>query len=93
MAIEMKKAKVKCLSPYILACQYSILAKHLCMNFGMITLSQSINRKQNYATWILTVLLFILKPKIFMKTLLQMLKIDLTHQTIAKMIKDRFRQV
>ena len=35
------------------------------MNFGMITLNQSIKKKQNYATWILTALLFILKPKIF----------------------------
>ena len=38
------------------------------MNFGMITLNQSTTTKQNYATWILTALLFILKPKIFMKT-------------------------
>ena len=44
------------------------------MNFGMITSNQSTEIKQNYATWILTALLFILKPKIFMKTLLMMLK-------------------
>ena len=60
------------------------------MNFGMITLSQSTNTKQNYPTWILTVLLFILKQNIFMKTLLQMLKNDLTHKTTVKMMKDRF---
>ena len=31
------------------------------------TLNQSSNTKQNYAAWILTALLFILKPKIFTK--------------------------
>ena len=35
-----------------------------------------IKTKQNYATWILTALLVILKPKIFMKTLLMMSKND-----------------
>ena len=44
MAIEMKMAKVKMNNRSILACQYQILAKHLCMNFGMIKLNQSMNR-------------------------------------------------
>ena len=35
--------------------------------------------------------LFILKLKIFRKTLLMMLKNGLTHQTTAKMIIDRFQ--
>ena len=35
------------------------------MKFGMITLNQSIKAKQNYVTWELTALLFILKLKIF----------------------------
>ena len=35
------------------------------MNFDMITLNQNIKTNQNYATWILTALLFILKLKIF----------------------------
>ena len=30
------------------------LAKHLCMNFGMIILNQGIKAKQNYVKWILT---------------------------------------
>ena len=34
--------------------------------------------------------LFVLKTKIFMKTLLMLLKNGLTHQTKAKIIKDRF---
>ena len=39
------------------------------MNFGMIILNQNIKAMQNYAIWILTVLLFILKPNIFIKIL------------------------
>ena len=35
------------------------------MNFDMIALNQNIKTNQNYATWILTALLFILKLKIF----------------------------
>ena len=35
------------------------------MNFSMIKLSQNIKTEQNYVTWILTALLFILKLKIF----------------------------
>ena len=68
-----------------------ILVKHLCMNFDMIILNQIPKTIQNYATWILTALLFILKPKIFMKTLLMMFKNGLTHLIITNMIKDRFQ--
>ena len=57
------------------------------MNFGMIKLNQNIKTKQNYVAWILTALLFILKLKIFTKTLLMMLKNGLTHLTINKIIK------
>ena len=60
------------------------------MNFGMITLNQNIKTEQNYVKWILTALLFVLKLKIFMKTLLMTLKNGLIHQTAAKMIIDRF---
>ena len=60
------------------------------MNFGMITLNQSIKTEQNYVTWILTALLFILKLKDFKKTLLMMLKNGLINQTTAKLIIDRF---
>ena len=55
------------------------------MKFGMILLKQSIKSMQNYAIWILTALLFILKLNIFMIILLMMLKNDLTHQ-IMKLI-------
>ena len=64
------------------------------MNFGMITLNQSINgvalnggalkTEQNYVTWILTALLFILKLKIFIEKLIMMLKNGFTHLIMMK---------
>ena len=74
-----------------MACQYETLAKHLCMNFGMVTLNRNIKTKQNYVTQIQTALLFMLKLKIFKKTLLMMLKKGLTHLTMIKVIKGRFQ--
>ena len=62
------------------------------MNFGMITLNQNIKAMQNYVKQILTGLLFILKLKIFTKTLPMMLKNGLTHLTMKMMIKDHFQQ-
>ena len=53
------------------------------MKFGMIILNQNIKTVQNYATWVLTALLFMSKPKMFMKTLL----------IILKNIKDRSQKV
>ena len=50
------------------------------MNFDMIILNQSIKTMQNYATWIQTALLFILKLKISIKILQIMLNKDLIHQ-------------
>ena len=61
------------------------------MNFAMITLNENIKTAPYYVTWILKDLLFKLKPKIFMKTLLMTLKNGRTHQTTAKMIIDRFQ--
>ena len=52
------------------------------MSFGIIILNQSINTMQNYATWIQIALSFILKLKMFIKTLEMMFKKDLIHQTI-----------
>ena len=63
------------------------------MNFGKIILDQGIRIILNYAIWIQTGLLFILKPNIFMKTLLVMLKNGLTPQTTVKMIKGSFQQI
>ena len=38
------------------------------MNFGMTILIQSTKENENYATWILKPLLFVLEPEIFIKT-------------------------
>ena len=59
----------------------------------MITLNQSTKTEQNYAKWILTALLFKSKLKIFMKTLLMMLKNGLTNLAMTKMIKEHLQQV
>ena len=50
------------------------------MSFGMIILNQSINTLQNYATWIQIALSFVLKLKMFMKTLQTIFKKDLMHR-------------
>ena len=59
----------------------------------MITLNQNMKTEQNYITWILTALLFKLKLKIFIKTLLMILENCLTYLTIMEMIRDRFQQI
>ena len=56
------------------------LVKHYSMIFGMITLNQGTSKMRNYATWVQTALLFILKLKIFLKTFQMMLKKGLIHQ-------------
>ena len=91
IAVEMKKTKVKMNKPIYLGMSILDMSKHSCIDFGMITLNQSIKIKQSYVTWILTALLFILKLKIFMKTLLMVLKNVFTHLTMMRMIKDRFQ--
>ena len=65
--------------------------KTLMYEFWYDFLNQNIKTKQNYSTWILNSLLFKSRPKIFMKTLLMMLKNGLTHLIMIKMIKDRFQ--
>ena len=67
MAIEMKKTWVKMIKPLYQICQYQILGKGLCKNFGMTVLDKSMETEQNFVKWILIALFFTLKPIIFLK--------------------------
>ena len=60
LAIEMKKTKTKMKKLVYLGISILDISKTLCMNFGMISLNQSMKTEQNYGTWKLTALLFIL---------------------------------
>ena len=57
----------------------------------MIKLNQSMETEQNYVIRIAKALLFILKLKIFTKTLLMLLGNGLTHLTMMKTMKDLFQ--
>ena len=69
LGIEMKKIKVKMNKPIYLDLSILEIAKHWCMNFGMIILNQSISKMKSYVTWIQTALVFILQLKMFMEIL------------------------
>ena len=93
MAIDMKKTKVKMNKAAYLGMSMLDISK-TCMNFRMITLNQNINgvalnTEQNCATWSLTALLFISKPKILMKTLLLVLKMVRHLILIIKKLKEQ----
>ena len=60
--------------PVYLALSVLEISKPLKHEFCMIILNQSISTMQNFTTWILIVLLIILKLKMFMKVLQMMLK-------------------
>ena len=61
------------------------------MNFGMTILDQSRETKQNHTIQTLIVLSLTLKPKIFLKIFLMMLRDGLIRLTMIKMIKDFFQ--
>ena len=61
------------------------------MHFGMIILTQSMETGHNFVTQILIVLSLILKPKIFLKIFLMMLRDGLIHLIMIKIIKDFFQ--
>ena len=78
-AIEVKKIKAKMNKPVYLGLSIPEICKTLIMSFGMIILNQSM---QNSTICIQTALLYIMKLKMFIKTLQMMLKKDLIHQII-----------
>ena len=83
--VEVKMNKLIYLGQAILDISKTLI---LCMNFGMIILNQNMEKRQGYVTWIQMALLFILKPKIFTKMLLMMLKNGSIQVIMMKMIKD-----
>ena len=70
----MKKINIKINKPVNLGLSILEISKTLMYKFGMILLNQNIKIRQKYVKWILTALLFILKPKNFMIILLMMLR-------------------
>ena len=70
----MKKINAKINKPVNLGLSILEISKTLMYEFGMILLNQNIKIRQKYVKWILTALLFILKPKNFMIILLMMLR-------------------
>ena len=92
MAIEMKMIKVKMNKPIHLSMSTLDLSKTLMYGFWYDYIKPNYQGKaKKNVTRILIALLFMSKLKIFMKTLLVMLKNGSTHLTMIKMIKDRFQ--
>ena len=87
----MKKTDVRMTKPMYLGLSILDISKSSMYEFWYDIFNQRMKIKQNYVTLILTVVLFILKLKIFTKTLLMMLKNGSIHLTIMKMIKDHFQ--
>ena len=67
------------------------ISKTLMYEFWYDYVKPNMETEQNYGTWIPIALLFILKPKIFTKTLLMMSKDGSIHLTMMSMMKDCFQ--
>ena len=80
LAIEMRKIKMKMNKPVYLGLSILEINKTLMYEFWYDYVKQSINKIQNYVTWMQIILLLILKLKICMNILLMMLRKDLIHQ-------------
>ena len=92
MAIEMKKTIVKMNKPVYLGMSILDISKTLMDGFWYDYIKPKYQERAKLCYMILTALLFISKPKIFMKELPMMLKNGSTHLTMMKMIKDCFQQ-
>ena len=91
MAIEMKKTRVKMTKPLYLGMSILNISKILMYEFWYNHIIPKYGEEQNYAIQILIALLFTLKPKIFLKIFLVMLKNGLIRLTIIKRIKSIFQ--
>ena len=91
MAIEMKETKLKTNNPIYLGMSILDISETLMHKFWYDYIKPKYQHKAKLCYTDKTALLFILKPNIFMNTLLMMLKNGLTHQTTSKMINDLFR--
>ena len=87
MAIEMKMIRVKMTKRLYLGMPVLDISKILMYKFGMIILGQSMGTRKNCARQILIALLYTLKPKIFLKIFLMILRNGMIPLIIIKMIK------
>ena len=87
----MKKTRVKMTKPLYLGMSILNISKILMYEFWYNHIIPKYGEEQNYAIQILITLLFTLKPKIFLKIFLAMLKNGLTRLTIIKKTKYLFQ--
>ena len=76
----MKKIKVKMDKPAYLGLPILEISQTLMYEFWYDYVKPKYQKMLSYVTWIMIILLLILKLKMFRKTLQMMLKKDLTHQ-------------
>ena len=92
MAIEMTKIRLKMTKPLYLSVSILDISKILTHEFWYDYINPKYGNKSiDTATQMLIALLFTLKPKIFLKIFLMVLRDGLIHPIIMKMIKDLFQ--
>ena len=93
MAIEMKKAKVKMNKLIYLGMTILDISKTLMYEFWYDYIKPKYQDRAKLCYMDTVALSFMLKLKMFMKSLQMMLKNSLSHLIMMKMIKDHFHQV